>query len=129
MTKFAAPFVMVAWGWKSVAEIWAAVLVATAVLFWLTTRDDPELAARRKAGGKPEPISAMIEPLRNIQVWRFALYYFFVFGGFVALALWLPRYLIGVYDLDIRTAGTVSHAAHRSRRRRSAATAAAASLP
>jgi MFS transporter, NNP family, nitrate/nitrite transporter len=110
VTKFVAPFVMVAWGWKSVADIWAAVLLATAVLFWFTTRDDPELAARRKAGAKPEPISAMLEPLRNIQVWRFALYYFFVFGGFVALALWLPRYLIGVYSLDIETAGMIGAA-------------------
>ena len=51
-----------------------------------------------------------LEPLRNLQVWRFALYYFFVFGGFVALALWLPRYLIGVYDLDIETAGMLAAA-------------------
>jgi NNP family nitrate/nitrite transporter-like MFS transporter len=110
VTKFLAPFVMVAWGWKSVADIWAGALVVTAILFWLTTRDDPELAARRKAGAKPEPMSAMLEPLRNLQVWRFALYYFFVFGGFVALALWLPRYLIGVYGLDITMAGIIGAA-------------------
>jgi len=110
VTKFIAPFVMVAWGWKSVAEIWAFVLLATAVVFWFTTRDDPQLAARRKAGIKPEPVSAMLEPLRNVQVWRFSLYYFFVFGAFVALALWLPRYLIGVYGLDITTAGMIGAA-------------------
>ena len=110
VTKFVAPFVMVAWGWKSVAEIWAGVLVVMALVFWFTTKDDPELAARRKSGAKPEPMSAMLEPLRNIQVWRFALYYFFVFGGFVALALWLPRYLIGVYGLDITTAGMIGAA-------------------
>jgi len=108
VTKFLAPFIMVAWGWKSVADIWAAALVVMAAVFWLTTKDDPELAARRKAGTRPEPLSAMLEPLRNIQVWRFALYYFFVFGGFVALALWLPRYLIGVYGLDIVTAGMLA---------------------
>jgi NNP family nitrate/nitrite transporter-like MFS transporter len=33
-----------------------------------------------------------------------------VFGGFVALALWLPRYLIGVYGLDITTAGMIGAA-------------------
>lgn len=110
VTKFLAPFVMVAWGWKSVADIWAGALVVTAILFWLTTKDDPELAARRKAGTKPEPTSAMLEPLRSLQVWRFALYYFFVFGGFVALALWLPRYLIGVYGLDITMAGIIGAA-------------------
>jgi MFS transporter, NNP family, nitrate/nitrite transporter len=110
VTKFVAPFVMVAWGWKSVAEIWAGALLVMAVVFWITTRDDPALAARRKAGAKPEPISTMLEPLRNVQVWRFSLYYFFVFGGFVALALWLPRYLIGVYGLDIETAGMIGAA-------------------
>jgi len=110
VTKFVAPFVMVAYGWKAVADIWAIALVITAVLFWLTTKDDPQLAARRKSGAKPEPMSAMLEPLRNIQVWRFSLYYFFVFGGFVALALWLPRFLIGVYGLDITTAGMIGAA-------------------
>ncbi|MBM3648122.1 MAG: MFS transporter, partial [Alphaproteobacteria bacterium] len=110
VTKFVAPFVMVAWGWESVAEIWAVALLVTAVLFWFTTKDDPELAARRKAGIKPESMLAMLEPLRRVQVWRFALYYFFVFGGFVALALWLPRYLIGVYGLDITAAGMIGAA-------------------
>ena len=110
VTKFVAPFVMVAWGWKGVAEIWAAGLLVMSVVFWFTTKDDPQLAARRKAGLKPEPISAMLEPLRNIQVWRFSLYYFFVFGAFVALALLLPRYLIGVYGLDIATAGMIGAA-------------------
>jgi NNP family nitrate/nitrite transporter-like MFS transporter len=110
VTKFVAPFVMVAWGWKSVAEIWAGALLVMAVLFWFTTKDDPELAARRKAGHKPEPIAVMLAPLRNIQVWRFSLYYFFVFGGFVALSLWLPRFLMGVYGLDITTAGMIAAA-------------------
>jgi MFS transporter, NNP family, nitrate/nitrite transporter len=45
-----------------------------------------------------------------MQVWRFSLYYFFVFGGFVALALWLPRYYVGVYGLDIVTAGLLGAA-------------------
>ncbi|TGV87501.1 MFS transporter, partial [Mesorhizobium sp. M2D.F.Ca.ET.145.01.1.1] len=49
-----------------------------------------------------------LEPLKNVQIWRFALYYFFVFGAFVALALWLPQYLINVYGLDIKTAGMIA---------------------
>ncbi len=110
VTKFAAPVIMVAYGWKTVALIWAAVLAATAVIFFLMTKDDPDLARRRATGQKPEPLSAMMEPLRNVQVWRFSLYYFFVFGAFVALALWLPRYLIGVYGLDITTAGMIGAA-------------------
>ena len=110
VTQFCAPFVMVAYGWTTVAQVWAAGLVIMAVLFWLTTDDDPELKARRISG---EPAAAMLlqlEPLRNLQVWRFSLYYFFVFGAFVALALWLPRYLVGVYKLDIESAGMIAAA-------------------
>ena len=110
VTKFIAPFIMVAYGWKMVANVWAIAIALTAVAFWLMTKDDPQLEARRRSGAKPEPLAAMLEPLKNIQVWRFSLYYFFVFGGFVALALWLPRYLIGVYGLDITTAGMIGAA-------------------
>ena len=107
VTKFLAPVVMVAYGWKMVALVWAIVLAATAIIFFLMTKDDPDLARRRATGQKPESLSAMMEPLRNVQVWRFSLYYFFVFGAFVALALWLPRFLMGVYNLDIATAGMI----------------------
>ncbi len=107
VTKFAAPVIMVAHGWKTVALVWAAALAIMGILFFLFTKDDPDLAERRARNAKPEPLSAMIEPLKNVQVWRFSLYYFFVFGAFVALALWLPRYLIGVYSLDIATAGMI----------------------
>ena len=107
VTKFAAPVIMVAYGWKSVALVWAAALFVMAIIFFLFTKDDPDLARRRATGEKPEKLMAMLEPLKNVQVWRFSLYYFFVFGGFVALALWLPRYLMGVYGLTITAAGMV----------------------
>ncbi len=110
LTKFAAPTVLVAYGWQTVALVWAGGLALTAVVFFLFTSDDPDLARRRAEGVKAESLGAMLEPLKNVQVWRFSLYYFFVFGGFVALALWLPRYLIGVYGLDIRTAGMIGAA-------------------
>ena len=110
VTKFAAPAIMVAFGWKTVALVWAAALLVMAVIFFLFTKDDPDLARRRASGEKPESLKVMLEPLKNVQVWRFSLYYFFVFGGFVALALWLPRYLIGVYGLTITTAGMVGAA-------------------
>jgi NNP family nitrate/nitrite transporter-like MFS transporter len=110
LTKFVAPFVMVALGWQWVAIIWAAGLVVTAVIFWFTTEDDPELKARRAAGIKAPSMMMQLEPLKNVQVWRFSLYYFFVFGAFVALSLWLPRYLTGVYNLDIQTAGMLAAA-------------------
>ncbi|ACK50462.1 nitrite transporter [Methylocella silvestris BL2] len=110
VTKFTAPAIMVAYGWQTVALVWAAALALIAIVFFLMTKDDPDLARRRASGQKPESVAAMLEPLKNAQVWRFSLYYFFVFGGFVSLALWLPRYLIGVYGLDITTAGMIAAA-------------------
>jgi MFS transporter, NNP family, nitrate/nitrite transporter len=105
VTKFCAPFVMIAMGWKGVAEVWAAGLVVMAVVFWLFTREDPVVAERRRTGEKPRSAWLEMAPLKNVQVWRFSLYYFFVFGAFVALSLWLPQYLIKVYGVDIKTAG------------------------
>jgi NNP family nitrate/nitrite transporter-like MFS transporter len=105
VTKFVAPIVLVAWGWHAVALAWAAVLAVTSVVFWFTTSDDPVLVKQRAEGTAPETVWLELTPLKDARVWRFALYYFFAFGGFVALALWLPRYLIGVYGFDIETAG------------------------
>ncbi len=108
VTKFVAPWVMVAMGWQAVAQIWAGVLAAVAVLFFLFAKDDPALEARRLSGEKPRTLKQQLEPLHNEQVWRFSLYYFFVFGAFVALALWLPKYLIGVYGVDVKVAGMLA---------------------
>jgi len=105
VTKFVAPFVMVAYGWQGVAHVWAVGLALMAVVFFIFAKDDPELIARRESGVKAPSLAQQFAPLRNLQVWRFSLYYFFVFGGFVALALWMPHYLIDVYGLDVRTAG------------------------
>lgn len=108
ITVFAAPFVMVAFGWQSVARIWALLLTITAAVFWLTAPEEPFLKWRRQKGQKPPSFLSQLAPLQKLQVWRFSLYYFFVFGGFVALSLWLPRYYVGVYGLDIRTAGVLA---------------------
>ncbi len=105
VTKFVAPFVMVGFGWQGVANTWAAGLAIMAVVFFLFAKDDPTLVERRKTGAKPPSFAQQFAPLKNLQVWRFSLYYFFVFGAFVALALWLPHYLIDVYGVDVRTAG------------------------
>jgi len=108
VTKLLAPLVMVAMGWQAVAQIWAAALLVMAVIFLLLTREDPESVARRREGRTALVMGNQLAVLKNIQVWRFALYYFFVFGAFVALALWLPRFLMGVYGLDVKTAGMLA---------------------
>lgn len=108
ITNFAAPFILVAVGWEKTAQLYAMVLMAMAVIYFLVAKEDPATLARRAKGEKPRSVLLQLEPLKSLQVWRFALYYFFVFGAFVALALWLPRYLMGVYGLDIKTAGILA---------------------
>lgn len=109
-TKLLAPLVMIALGWTGVAKIWAVALAVMAVIFFLTTRDEPDLVQRKAQGVKAVPFLVQMRPLKKLQVWRFSLYYFFVFGAFVALALWLPRYLVGAYGLDLKTAGLIAAA-------------------
>lgn len=106
VTNFGAPFLLVAFGWETTAQVYASVLAVMGVAFILLAKEDP-LSAGRKAAEQRSFMEQM-EPLKDLRVWRFALYYFFVFGAFVALALWLPHYLIGVYGLDIRTAGMIA---------------------
>ncbi|HUA51859.1 MAG TPA: MFS transporter [Candidatus Sulfotelmatobacter sp.] len=108
VTKLLAPYVMVAFGWTAVAQVWAAALVVMTIVFWFGTREDPVTRERRARHAKPVSAWKQLEPLQRLQVWRFSLYYFFSFGGFVALALWLPRYMMDVYKLDIETAGTLA---------------------
>jgi NNP family nitrate/nitrite transporter-like MFS transporter len=96
--------VLIAWGWQAVAQIWAAALVAMALVFWFCASDPP---ATEGAPAKKRFLDEFAA-LKKLQVWRFGLYYFFTFGAFVALALWLPRYLIGVYGFEIAAAGILA---------------------
>ncbi|CAM1641360.1 NarK/NasA family nitrate transporter [Bartonella sp. M0176] len=109
VTKLGAPWVMSWWGsWEGVAYIWALVLVITAVIFWLFTSDDPVLVEQRRSGRKPQSALLELAPLKKLQVWRFSFYYFFVFGGYIALATWLPHYLQDVYSIDLWLAGVIA---------------------
>lgn len=112
ITNFGAPILLVAVGgaWQNVALVYAIIIAATSVLFFIFAKDDPVHKQRRLQGIKHESFVQQLAPLKHLQVWRFALYYFFVFGGFVALALWLPRYYVGAYDLPLATAGLLAAA-------------------
>jgi NNP family nitrate/nitrite transporter-like MFS transporter len=109
ITNFSS-FLMVALGWVAVARIWAGALAVVAVAFYLFTKDDPITASERRGRREPASLASQLDPLRKLQVWRFSSYYFFVFGAFVALALWLPRYYIGAYGLSIASAGFLATA-------------------
>jgi len=110
VTKFLAPLVLLASGWQTVALVWAAALALMAVVFWFTTEDDPVILDRRLHGAPVKSFWAEFAPLKDVRVWRFAFYYFFAFGAFVALSLWLPRYLIGVYGFSLASAGMIAAA-------------------
>ena len=110
ITSFGAPLLVDAVGWRETVQIYAAGLAATAVIFYLATREDPASAGRASGSIKPRKLSAQLAPLARLQVWRFSLYYFFVFGAFVALASWLPRYYMGMYGLTLAKAGLLTTA-------------------
>ncbi len=110
ITNFGAPFLVVSFGWQTTAQIYAAIILTMSIAFYLLTDEDPLLKARRLSGEKPLSAWLQLEPLKNMQVWRFAVYYFFVFGAFVALASWLPRYYVGAYGLELTMAGMLAAA-------------------
>lgn len=109
VTNFGAPILLVAMGgeWRSVVYVYAGILAVTAVLFFLFSKTDPAHSGVKR---QARPFKEQLKPLKHLIVWRFSLYYFFVFGGYVALALWLPSYYVGVYDLGLATAGMLAAA-------------------
>lgn len=112
VTNFGAPILLVAMGgaWQSVAQVYSVVLLITGVVYFIVAKDDPALRRRREEGIEHATFLEQMEPLKSLQVWRFSLYYFFVFGAFVALALWLPRYYVGAYGIELATAGMLAAA-------------------
>jgi NNP family nitrate/nitrite transporter-like MFS transporter len=88
--------------WRMLPQLYALLLVATAVLFWFFTfpKKPADLGVRTW--------SQRLAPLRNLRVWRFGLYYFVLFGGFVALSQWLIPYYLNAYSLTLVTAGVLA---------------------
>ena len=88
--------------WRTLPKIYSAILVATGVIFLLTTTN------RVAAGNATKTLLERLEPLKHMRVWRFGLYYFFVFGGFVALAQWLVPYYVNAYATSVALAGALA---------------------
>jgi len=88
--------------WRHLPRLYAAVLAITAIVFVLLTHsrkvDDSHITSFRQR----------LAPLRHLRVWRFGLYYFFVFGGFVALAQWLVPYYVNAYLMPLAMAGVMA---------------------
>ena len=103
LTKFVAPTLVVAYGWQMVPKVYAAAMLVTALLFWLLSYQEE--------GHKVDSsitVKQQLAALKDPRVWRHCQYYSIVFGGYVALALWMTKYYITEYGFDIKIAALLA---------------------
>lgn len=103
VNKFVAPAIVVAVGWVYVPQVYAVAMLVTAIAFWLFTYSDPKHLVPSHITWR-EQLAAMKDP----KVWKYCQYYSIVFGGYVALALWMVQYYVGEFGLDIRVAALLA---------------------
>ena len=103
VNKFVAPVILVAFGWAAVPQVYAAIMAGSAILFWFFSYSDPSHVVSSKATFKEQ-----LQALKDPRVLKYCQYYSIVFGGYVALALWMVQYYIGEYGLDIRLAALLA---------------------
>jgi MFS transporter, NNP family, nitrate/nitrite transporter len=103
LNKFVAPALLVGFGWTIVPKVYAVALLLTAIVFWFFSYDDP-------AHKVPSHITwrQQLGALKDPKVWKYCQYYSIVFGGYVALSLWMVQYYVGEYGLDIRIAALLA---------------------
>ncbi len=89
-------------GWRFVPFLYAFLLVLMAAVVWYGT------PAQDRKPGIGRSLADRLKPLKDIRVWRFSLYYVVVFGCYVAMASWLPRYYVDVYGLPLATAALIT---------------------
>jgi NNP family nitrate/nitrite transporter-like MFS transporter len=93
---------VLAGGWRLVPVIYAVLLLVLAVLtLVLTPRPD-------RMPGRGKPLREQLEPLRCVRVWRFSMYYVVVFGAYVALSAWLPKYYVDNFEVSLGTAALLT---------------------
>jgi NNP family nitrate/nitrite transporter-like MFS transporter len=88
-------------GWRQLPVYYAGLLVVTGILFFV-------FAENKKHSKQARNLAEMLQPLKDLRVWRFGLYYFLVFGCFVAFSQWLVPYVVNVYFLPLVTAGLLA---------------------
>lgn len=103
VTKFIAPTVIVILGWQAVPNIYAAIMLATAVLFWFFTFSDPTHRNTKKVSLRDQ-----LKVLNDPKVWKYCQYYSVVFGGYVGVSLWLTRYYMNEYGFGIQVAALIA---------------------
>jgi MFS transporter, NNP family, nitrate/nitrite transporter len=105
LAAFGSPFIAAAAGLKWGFWTFGILLSVWLVIFILLARNAP-----RK--GAVKSFSDVVRPLSDGRSWILSLYYFLTFGGFVAMAVYLPIFLTEMFkltpqDAGLRTAGFV----------------------
>jgi MFS transporter, NNP family, nitrate/nitrite transporter len=103
VNKLIAPSLVVAFGWTMVPQVYAAVMLGTVILFWLLTYSDPSHLVPSTTRFRDQ-----LKMLKDPTVIKYCQYYSIVFGGYVALSLWMVQYYVGEYKLDIRIAALLA---------------------
>jgi len=97
---FGAPVLVAYFGdWRTVFYVFAAVTAFWGMVFYLGARPSPTAV-------RPKTLAESLSPLRSSRVaWLLSLFYFLTFGGFVALALYMPTLLKEIFGLSATDAG------------------------
>ncbi|KQV60554.1 MFS transporter [Pelomonas sp. Root1217] len=103
VNKFVAPVLLVSFGWTMVPQVYAAIMAGTVVLFWLFSSSDPAHLVTSNVSFRDQ-----LKALKDPRVLKYCQYYSIVFGGYVALALWMVQYYVGEFSLDIRVAALLA---------------------
>lgn len=89
-------------GWRFVPFLYGVLLVFMAAAIWiLCPKQDHKPGAGR-------PLCELVRPLKQMRVWRFSLYYTAVFGAYVALSVWLPKYYVDVFNIPLQKAALLT---------------------
>lgn len=103
VNKFLAPALVVGFGWTMVPQVYAAIMLGTVILFWFFSHSDPAHLVPSHVTFKDQ-----LKTLKDPKVIKYCQYYSIVFGGYVALSLWMVQYYVGEFGLDIRTAALLA---------------------
>ncbi|STY93479.1 MFS transporter [Moraxella bovis] len=99
LTKMVGPAIIVYGGWQFLPKVYAGIMLITAIGFWFMSFDKKEHRSASNAS-----FASQLAVLKDPNVWRYSQYYSIVFGGYVALALWMTKYYVNEYGFSLQTA-------------------------
>lgn len=98
LAAYGAPLIAAAAGFRWGFWIFAILLSLWLIIFALSARNAPRKTA-------PRSLAETLEPLADSRSWILSLYYFLTFGGFVAMAVYLPILLTELFHMTPQVAG------------------------